>query len=273
MLRDRILSAFIFGLPIIGLAIVGGIPFNLLILLVLCIGSIEFVQLVARRGHHPFVGLMLLWTGYYVLEWLLPDSKYMAAGAAVLLLMTLVVALLRFRFKAEAADIVTGFALTLAGSFYIGWSGAHFIGLRALNDGLFWVATIVGVVWISDSAAYFVGMAIGRTPFSPEISPSKTWEGYLGGVLFGTASGVGLVALWGTLGAGPAGHLIHGLALGLLASTLGPLGDLGISMLKRYAGAKNASNLIPGHGGILDRLDSLLVTVLLGYYYVTLFAS
>jgi phosphatidate cytidylyltransferase len=137
---------------------------------------------------------------------------------------------------------------------------------------LFWVATIVGVVWIGDTAAYFIGRAFGRTPFSPEISPSKTWEGYLGGVLFGTATGVILTLIWGRLGAGPASNPIHGLALGLLASTLGPLGDLGISMIKRYAGAKNASNLIPGHGGMLDRLDSLIVTILLGYYYVTLFA-
>jgi phosphatidate cytidylyltransferase len=195
----------------------------------------------------------------------------MGAGAAVLLLLTLVVALVRYRFAADA-DVVTGFALTLAGSFYIGWSGAHFVSLRALDDGLYWLTTIVGVVWIAEAAAYFIGTAVGHTPFSPEISPSKTWEGYLGGALCGTASGVGLTALWGYLGAGPASHLIHGLALGLLASTLGPLGDLGISMIKRYAGAKNASNLIPGHGGVLDRLDSLIVTILVGYYYVTLFA-
>jgi phosphatidate cytidylyltransferase len=273
VLHERILSAVVFGVPIIAVAILGGTPFNLLILVVLCIGSLEFVQLVARRGHRPFAGLMLLWTGYYVLERLLPQTEFMSAGAALLLLLTLVVALVRFRFTPDAADVVTGFALTLAGSFYIGWSGAHFISLRALDDGVFWVATIVGVVWISDSAAYFIGMALGRTPFSPEISPSKTWEGYLSGVLFGTASGIGLVMLWGRLGAGPASHLIHGLALGLLASALGPLGDLGISMVKRYAGAKNASNLIPGHGGILDRLDSLIVTILIGYYYVTLFAS
>lgn len=271
MLHERIFSAVVFGIPIIALAILGGIAFDLLILAVLCIGSIEFVQLVARRGHRPFAGLMLLWTGYYVLARMLPQTEYVAAGAALLLLLTLIMALVRFRFAADA-DVVTGFALTLAGSFYIGWSGAHFVSLRALDDGLFWVATIVGVVWIGDTAAYFIGSAIGRTPFSPEISPSKTWEGYLGGVVCGTLSGVLLTLLWGRLGAGPASNPIHGLALGLLASALGPLGDLGISMIKRYAGAKNASNLIPGHGGVLDRLDSLIVTILLGYYYVTLFA-
>jgi phosphatidate cytidylyltransferase len=272
VLRERVFSAVVFGIPLIAIAVLGGTVFNLVVLVILCIGTIEFMQLVARRGHRPFAGLMLLWTGYYVLERLLPPTEYMSAGVALLLLATLIVALVRYRFTATSADVVTGFALTLAGSFYVGWSGAHLVGLRALDDGLYWLITIVGVVWITDSAAYFIGKAVGRTPFSPEISPSKTWEGYAGGVLFGTGGGVGLAALWGALGAGPASHLIHGLALGLIASTIGPLGDLGISMIKRYAGAKNASNLIPGHGGILDRLDSLIVTALLGYYYVTLFA-
>jgi phosphatidate cytidylyltransferase len=273
VLRERIFSAVVFGIPIVALVILGGTLFNLFILVVLCIGSIEFVQLAARRGPRPFAGLTLLWTGYYVLGRLLPETALVSAGAALLLLLTLVVALLRFRFAADAADVVIGFALTLAGSFYIGWSGAHFISLRALDDGLYWFLTVVGVVWIAEAAAYFIGRALGRTPFSPVISPSKTWEGYLGGVLCGTGCGVGLTLLWGRLGAGPASHLVHGLVLGLLASTLGPLGDLGISMFKRYAGAKNASSLIPGHGGLLDRLDSLLVTIMLGYYYVTLFAS
>jgi phosphatidate cytidylyltransferase len=272
VLHERIFSAVVFGIPFVAVAILGGTVFNLLILVVLCIGSMEFMQLVARRGHRPFAGLMLLWTAYYVLERLLPPTKYVSAGAAVLLLLTLIVALVRFRFAAGSADVVTGFAMTLAGSFYIGWSGAHLVSLRALDDGLYWVTTIVGVVWIAEAAAYFIGTAVGRTPFSPEISPSKTWEGYLGGVLCGTGGAVGLTLLWGRLGAGPASNLVHGLVLGLLASTLGPLGDLGISMIKRYAGAKHASNLIPGHGGILDRLDSLIVTILLGYYYVTLFA-
>ncbi|HEC21303.1 MAG TPA: CDP-archaeol synthase [Chloroflexi bacterium] len=270
MLRERVLSGLLLGVPVLAMVIIGGHLFTLLALLVISISSIEFVHLVARRGHRAFGGLMLLWSALFVAGHLWPESLFIRPCAALLLLLTMLWSLARFR--QGTANAMTGFAMTLAGSFYIGWSGAHFVSLRALDDGLFWLLTVLGSVWVSDSAAYLVGRAIGRTPLIPDISPGKTWEGYIGGIVFGTLGGATLPLLWSLLGAGAEVSPLHGLVIGALSSVVAPLGDFGISMLKRYAGAKNASNLIPGHGGLLDRIDSLIVAGLLSYYYLILIA-
>jgi phosphatidate cytidylyltransferase len=161
-----------------------------------------------------------------------------------------------------------GFASTLAGGLYLGWLGGHFVALRALPDGGWWTGLALPAVWIADSVAYIVGVRWGRTPLMPDVSPKKSWEGYLAGIVGGALGTAGLAALWRTLGAGPSITPTHGMVIGLLAGIIGPIGDLGISALKRQVGAKDSSGLLPGHGGMLDRLDSLIVTVPLGYYYI-----
>ena len=126
-------------------------------------------------------------------------------------------------------------------------------------------------MWGSDTIAYLVGTRIGRTRLIPDISPGKTWEGYLGGIV-GASLLTALATLgWQQLGASSAVSPGHGFVLGLLISSISPLGDIGISMFKRYAGTKNASRLIPGHGGFLDRVDALIVAGVLGYYYLIFF--
>jgi phosphatidate cytidylyltransferase len=117
------------------------------------------------------------------------------------------------------------------------------------------------VTWASDSGAYFAGRAFGRTKMSPRLSPKKTWEGFAGGTLAAVGAGVGIIALLGL----PVSALV-GVALGLIGAVGGTLGDLAESMLKRQAGVKDSGNLIPGHGGLLDRVDSLLWTAPLTYY-------
>ncbi|MGH2605121.1 MAG: phosphatidate cytidylyltransferase, partial [Anaerolineales bacterium] len=128
-----------------------------------------------------------------------------------------------------------------------------------------WLLTALPAVWFADSAAYFVGKAIGRTRLSPRLSPKKTWEGYLAGILAAGVGGAGLAALWG-LAADPSGFRpAAGLWLGLAIGTLTPLGDLGISMIKREVQVKDTGRLLPGHGGALDRMDSWLWAGVLGY--------
>jgi phosphatidate cytidylyltransferase len=119
--------------------------------------------------------------------------------------------------------------------------------------------------WLADSGAFLVGMRWGRHKLAPALSPGKSWEGLLGGIVFGVA-GNGLLALAFSLPA------IHGALLGLSGATLGAIGDLAISMMKRQVGAKDSGRLIPGHGGALDRIDSLLFAVLAGYLYLSWFA-
>uniref|UniRef100_A0A7V1ZIT0 Phosphatidate cytidylyltransferase n=1 Tax=Thermoanaerobaculum aquaticum TaxID=1312852 RepID=A0A7V1ZIT0_9BACT len=158
-------------------------------------------------------------------------------------------------------------ALAVFGGIYLGWLGSYLIAVRKLQEGAYLTLMLYGCVAFSDSAAYFVGRAWGRHRLSPHVSPKKTWEGYVGSVIGGAIFGAlvsGLpdtqVLTWG-----------HGAVIGLLIGALGTLGDLGISAIKRQVGAKDSSHLIPGHGGILDRTDSVLVSAAIGYYYLVWF--
>ncbi len=119
----------------------------------------------------------------------------------------------------------------------------------------------VGGTWSADTGAHMIGSQMGRHKITPSLSPKKSWEGLLGGVVLGSLVNTIAAALLRL-------PLIHGAALGLIGATFGLLGDLSISMIKRQVGVKDSGKIIPGHGGVLDRLDSLLFSVIVGYYYV-----
>lgn len=269
MLRQRALSAAILAVPAFIAIAVGGRLFALFILIVVGIGALELVQLVAWRGHRASGGLMSLWVTLCVVDRVFPWLELLNPGVALLLILTLAWAVIRFR--QGTTNAVTGFAFTIAGGLYLGWAGAHFVSLRALDEGLFWTLTVCFAVWISDTAAYFVGKAIGHNRLIPDVSPGKTWEGYFGGIISASLITAVLPLLWQQLGASSAVSPLHGFFIGLLVSVVSPLGDIGISMFKRYAGVKNSGHLIPGHGGFLDRVDALIIAGLLGYYYLTFF--
>jgi phosphatidate cytidylyltransferase len=141
----------------------------------------------------------------------------------------------------------------------VGWlvlvpSGVALLHLRlSLPQGLHWLLLALFIVWVADSGAYFAGRALGRHKLAPEVSPGKTWEGAAGGLL-----GVGLLA-WvaaPVLGQRPVALL----GLCLVVGVFSVVGDLAESLFKRHAGLKDSGQLLPGHGGILDRLDSLFAT-------------
>ena len=164
------------------------------------------------------------------------------------------------------------FAVTTAGIVYIGWIGTYLIDLRNMPGGLWWLAIVLPTIWLTDMGAYFVGSRLGKHPLSRRISPKKSWEGYVGGALAGTLTAAGLTLLWQWHGlGGPAIAWWQGAALGAALSALSILGDLGESMFKRQAGVKDASNFFPGHGGVLDRIDSWIWGAALGYFFITWF--
>jgi len=270
MLRTRFISALLLGLPVLGIIVLGGAAYAALVLIIFSICLIEFNHLVARRGHRAFGALMVLWLLLFWVSRLWPEFPYSGALAALLLVGTMGWAIVRFR--QGTANAFTGFAMTIAGAFYIGWPGAHFVSMRFMEDGLFWTLTLLVAVWSADTFAYLIGSAFGRRRLLPDISPGKTWEGYLGGVVLGTLLTGAAMLGWRALGAGPSFNWLNGMAVGFLISSIAPLGDFAISMLKRYVGAKHASNLIPGHGGLLDRTDALIIGGLILYYYATLVA-
>jgi phosphatidate cytidylyltransferase len=154
---------------------------------------------------------------------------------------------------------------SVGGVLYVGWLGSHLVFLRHLDNGRDWVYLAVFATFANDTSAYFVGRAIGRTRLVPRISPGKTVEGSLGGILFG-ALGVVLLnyALGLRLDVWPL------IPLAVLVPVAAQLGDLAESLIKRGAGVKDAGVLVPGHGGFLDRLDSVLFTIPVVYYYARL---
>jgi phosphatidate cytidylyltransferase len=164
----------------------------------------------------------------------------------------------------------TDFAISLGGIFYIGWMGAFLISIRQLPDGLWWFMTALPAIWLADSGAYFIGKWIGRRRLAPRLSPNKTWEGYIAGVVLGPLIMLGFIRLW-QFGAGADSSLtlVTGLVVALVVAILAPMGDLGISMLKRQFNVKDTGALLPGHGGALDRIDSWVWAAVLGYYLVT----
>jgi phosphatidate cytidylyltransferase len=164
----------------------------------------------------------------------------------------------------------TDFAGTVGGIVYLGWIGAYLITLRSMPGGLWWLVIVLPTIWLADMAAFFIGVRFGKHRMSPRLSPKKSWEGYWAGVIFGTLSTVGLALLWHSLG-GPAIAWWQAGGLGAALSILTTLGDLGESMFKRQAGMKDASNFFPGHGGVLDRIDSWLWGAALGYLIITWF--
>ncbi len=153
--------------------------------------------------------------------------------------------------------------ILLFGVMYIGLTFGHFLMIRKLPDGPFLIFFILLVSWGADAAAYFVGRTYGSRPLAPILSPKKTIEGLVGGILGAILIGW-LSSLWFL----PSFTLIDCFVLGIILTLLGTIGDLSESAFKRQTGAKDSGNLIPGHGGFLDRIDSLLLTVPTFYYYM-----
>jgi phosphatidate cytidylyltransferase len=269
-MKARVLTAVALG-PLVVFAIArGGWLFNGLVLVMLSVSTIEWVQLTVKDSRWVSGSLALLLVWLMVVDRVMPQAEMLAPGLALLLIATMGWAVIRFREEPDRAMV--GFAFTLAGGLYLGWLGAHFVVLRALPGGGWWTGLTIPAVWLADTFAYLVGVMWGRTRLMPSVSPHKSVEGYLAGIVGGGLGTMGLAILWRALGAEGALKPLHGLAIGLLAGTIGPLGDLGISALKRHVGVKDSGRLLPGHGGLLDRLDALLVAVPVGYYYVVFVA-
>jgi phosphatidate cytidylyltransferase len=169
--------------------------------------------------------------------------------------------------QGRGREATFGWLALWGGLLLLGWIGSHFFLLRGLSPGGWqWTALALITNWTADSGAfligsYLAGKVLGRHPLSPRLSPKKTVEGFVGGVL----TGVGAAVLLATLLRLPMTlALLVGFAIGIISL----VGDLGISLLKRQAGVKDSGTLFPGHGGALDRVDSLLWSVAIAYYLV-----
>ncbi|MBC7236387.1 MAG: phosphatidate cytidylyltransferase [Chloroflexi bacterium] len=256
MLRQRVISAAIL-IPIVGAAAyLGGLFFFALVLLAGLLAGYEFFAATCPQECPPFYLIPLLLIALLIADGQRPEWGLLQPA---LLFGTLGALTLKV-FHENKPGSLKSWALMLAGALYIGLSLSYFPRLRTLDRGLFWLLVALLGTWTTDTGAYFVGSAFGRRPFFSKISPHKTWEGAVSGIV----SGIALVSILGRwlLGLGWG----QGIALGAVLALGATFGDLAESLLKRQVGIKDFGRLIPGHGGMLDRVDSLLFVVPLVYY-------
>ena len=273
LFEKRVISAAIVLPLVVAVFVVGGWLYVLLIVLAMLLGGLEYTRMFRRLGYAMSNPLLMLLIVAWQADAIWALGVWQLPLVTVLMFAVSLWALYRAKEKPDQHRAVELWALMLAGGMYIGLGGGYLIALRTRPDGLWWLLVTCGVVWIGDSAAYVVGRRIGRHKMAPTISPGKSWEGYAAQVLSGPIGGL-LLAWLSTLIAGTAHGLVlwHGLVLGFVVSVFCPAGDFLISMMKREVGVKDTGSLIPGHGGVLDRVDSILWAGTLGYMLATLLA-
>jgi phosphatidate cytidylyltransferase len=270
MFRDRFLVSIILGPLGLFLVYLGGWLYFLPVAAILTLAAIEYSRLTHRLNWRVPVWLLL---PIVATMWLLsfPDLvgleldtvNYLPHFLVISLFASMVYALWLFE-KQPAEKALGSWVALVAGIMLLGWLGTHFFRLRGLDDlAVQWTALTLVASWSADGAAFLVGKSIGRHKFSPRLSPKKTVEGYIGGIVFGTL----ITAITATiLGMDTIAVII----LSVVICVFTPAGDLGISLLKREADVKDSGQFLPGHGGALDRVDTIIWSVTIAFYLIPL---
>ena len=259
------------GLPAI---VFGGVFYYLLMGTFLVGGAWEYVRLYRAVKYEPneivTVGGVLV----------IATARFFFADIAIpffVLLILLAMTVHLFAFERGRDQAALDFGVTVAGIVYIGWLGSYLLDIRNIpQGGGWWLMLVLPIVWGADTGAYSLGVAYGKHKMSPRLSPKKSWEGYVAGVFTATIVGAFFAYGYAELSPGlqPLAGLIsplQGALFGLVIGILAPLGDLGESMFKRQGGLKDSSNIFPGHGGFLDRIDSWIWGAAIGYFMIQYF--
>lgn len=268
MLAQRLVTAAV-GIPVIlAVILIGGPLYTAVAAVILALAALELMAALEPvtypdAAHRPLwqpravaipavagAGALAIaadagfdeWSGVFVL----------AVGAAFLVLIPL----------GDPQSGLRDWVSIVATLAYVGVLGSYLVLLRQLPDGAEWVLLAVLGTWAADTFAYFTGKLTGRRKLAPKISPGKTVEGTIGGIVGGFVSVIVIAEVLGL----PV-NTSQAALLALLLPAVAVVADLGESMIKRGAHVKDSSTLVPGHGGILDRMDSILFTVPLVYYF------
>jgi phosphatidate cytidylyltransferase len=271
MLRDRVRSAAILIPPLLLALWWGGGWILIVVGLATLLGAREAFRLLTAAGHSsmPALGIVLA-----VVVGLGDSVKVLPGGSGILLAgLGIVLVGIGALTRLDPREGLAVFVTTTFGALYVGLLGFvarlgstdAFVDQSAilgfLGSNRAWILALVLVVWAFDTAAYFAGRRFGRRPFMHHISPSKTMEGLAGGAVAALIVGALLFAAFGR-------PVIAGAVFGALVGAAAQAGDLAESMLKRAAGSKESGSLIPGHGGMLDRIDSFLFAAPVAFFYV-----
>ena len=267
MLKKRVITA-LWGILLLIAAVWFDEPlpwFTIFIAVWGLLAVFEFYKITSVTGVRLLACFGLLWALFFIIH---PHFDY-AFLLPLLLTSALVLSLISLVFLPRPKESFISWAWMIAGILYIGWLLSYLVTLR-MEAGSGWVYLALFATFGSDTAAYFIGKAIGRHKLAPRISPGKTWEGAVAG-LFGAV----IICLLFTLSTPLQLPISYGQAifLGVLVSVFGQLGDLAESALKRSTGVKESGSLMPGHGGLLDRMDSVVFAgVVVNLFYLAVAA-
>ncbi len=244
----------------------GGVLFLLFVTAIGVLSYYEYIRISERKQSTP----QLLLGGFGVLA-ILMNSYFQFIEFELLAILIAVSLLLRELFRNKGSAIVN-LGITFLGIFYIGIFSSTLIKLREFfpdyEQGAYIIVTMFASIWICDSAAFFGGVRFGKRRLYERVSPKKSWEGAIFGLFGALIAFIGSYYIYLDFL-----RLSDVIILGLIVGTIGQMGDLVESLIKRDAGVKDSSNLIPGHGGMFDRFDSVLMVAPVMYVYLKLFTG
>lgn len=258
-LFKRVLTAFV-GIPILVLFIeLGGLFFTFLVLFFIILSLLEFFKLIEKKGFNRSKIPAFILSGFLVL------TAYFGRLHIVnfIILTSFILIFFIYILNSKISGSILNLGLTFFGIFYLGYLLSHAVLLRGYEkDGKFFLYLSLVVTMLNDTGGYFFGRFFGKHKLAPSISPSKTVEGLFGGFLIGIPSGMLINHFFRDY------RVVLIFLLSFLICFSAVLGDLAESLLKRDAEVKDSGAFFPGHGGVLDRMDSLLFTIPTTYYFV-----
>lgn len=271
--KTRVYVATIFLSICLASLVYGSFALAIFLGVLIYLGTVELVNMTRAKGMNPELKLILLIDFILIVLATLKLYSYMLPTLSISTIVIFLVILSR-----GAKATINDAAVSLLTILYGGFLPMHIIFLRNIEGpafsffgrpfapGIGYIVLMFVVISLCDIAAYYVGTKLGKTPLWPEISPKKTVEGAVGGTV---ASILGAVIVGHFIDL----HIIHSIIAGLVLSLAAQFGDLTESMMKRDAGFKDSGNMLPGHGGILDRADSYIFTGAVAYYYFSIFVN
>lgn len=265
----RTITGSVFVIILVGSVILGQPFFGILFAIIALAGMLEFYKLIAKSGYKPqAVSGLILGLSLYISLAFLSGQDYFSRLFNINILILLLVFVIELYRKTETP--FQNIAVTLTGVFYI----ALPMGLMSLmfhplvKEGVTYYGLVLGfliILWTNDTGAYLVGSKFGKNRLFERISPKKSWEGSIGGGLLALAAAYACYYYFGRF------ELWQWMVIGAIIAVFGTLGDLVESMLKRSLGVKDSGSVLPGHGGILDRFDAVLVAAPIVYIFVASF--